>query len=77
MPFKEAEQFILASERTVSNNILLIDGIHNKAVDYEWQPDGTVDIIGPEQDMITHANHFIVHPKEMLWLVGLKTEIAV
>lgn len=61
--FKEAEQFILASERTVSNNILLIDGIHNKAVDYEWQPDGTVDIIGPEQDMITHANHFIVHPE--------------
>jgi isopenicillin-N N-acyltransferase-like protein len=43
--------------------MILIDSSQGKVRNYEWQPDGNVDIIEPEQDVITHANHFVVHPE--------------
>lgn len=60
--FEEAEEIILNSKRTVSGNIMLIDGKQGFARDYECYPSGT-DTIAPMDGILTHANHFVVEPE--------------
>lgn len=59
--FAEAEQVILQSKRTVSGNLILTSGKTNQARDYELTPKGA-DTIDPENNIVTHANHFVVNP---------------
>ena len=60
--FEEAAAIIRTAPRTVSNNILLSDGINGRAVDFEWHPEGA-DELYPENGILTHANHFVMHPE--------------
>ncbi|MCI8888548.1 MAG: acyl-CoA--6-aminopenicillanic acid acyltransferase [Hungatella sp.] len=60
--FQEAEQVLLNSKRTISNNIMLIDCRNGMARDYEWYPSGA-DILEPEAGVLTHANHFVKCPE--------------
>ena len=60
--FEEAAQIIRQAPRTVSNNILLADGIAGRAIDFEWHPEGA-DELFPEDGILTHANHFVMHPE--------------
>lgn len=57
----EAQKIVLHAPRCVSNNILLVDG-NGDAIDYEVQPE-QVDTILPTNGIVTHANHFVVHPE--------------
>ena len=60
--FEEAESVLLSTKRTISNNILLIDGKNGIARDYEWYPSGA-DVLEPENGVLTHANHFVKNPQ--------------
>lgn len=60
--FEEAEAVLLGTKRTISNNILLIDGKNGIARDYEWYPSGA-DVLEPENGVLTHANHFVKNPQ--------------
>ncbi len=57
---EDAKAYIASFPRSVSGNTMMVskDG---RAFDFEIHPGGT-DVIGPEGDLLTHANHFIVHP---------------
>ena len=56
--FEEAGQVIRTFRRAVSCNSLIgcADG---RAIDFEVHPKGAFEIL-PEQDVLTHANHFVV-----------------
>lgn len=58
--FEEAKEWVLSSQRSVSNNMLLMSAA-GQAVDVEGSPSGC-DLIHPRADIITHANHFTVRP---------------
>ena len=62
LDFASARRIIQDAPRTVSNNILLTDGIYGRAVDFEWHPRGA-DQLYPVQGILTHANHFVLHPE--------------
>lgn len=56
--FEEAAEVIRGFQRSVSCNTLLgcADG---RAIDFEVHPKGAFEIL-PEQDVVTHANHFVI-----------------
>ncbi len=60
--FDQAEQFVNTFPRAVSCNIMVAGYKENKAVDFEVYPGGA-DMIGTENGIVTHANHFIVQPQ--------------
>lgn len=60
--FEEAERVLLGTKRTISNNILIVDGRNGIAKDYEWYPSGA-DVLEPEHGIVTHANHFVKNPE--------------
>lgn len=60
--FADAEKLIKEAVRTVSNNILLTDAKGGQAKDFEWHPLG-VNELEPQDDILTHANHFVETPE--------------
>ena len=58
---EEAYGWLVHAARCVSNNMLLVDGKHGRAVDIEAYPGGH-DEIYPRDGIVAHANHFVVHP---------------
>lgn len=59
--FEEATATVKNTPRAVSCNYL-ISSREGLAVDYEAYPGG-IDEILPQGDIVTHANHFVVHPE--------------
>ncbi len=59
--FEEAKTLLATSKRSVSNNMMLVSG-NGRAIDLEAYPGG-VDFIEPKGGIVTHANHFVVHPE--------------
>lgn len=60
--FQSAKELILHTPRTISNNILLTDARQAIACDFEWHPQGA-DELSPGEGILTHANHFVMHPE--------------
>ncbi|MDO4493727.1 MAG: C45 family peptidase [Clostridia bacterium] len=60
--FEEAAEVIRTAPRTVSSNILLSDVANGRAIDFEWHPDGQDEML-PVDGIVTHANHFVMHPE--------------
>lgn len=58
---EEARNFIVNSKRDVSCNFMLASA-KGKALDIEAYPGGA-DRIEPQDGILTHANHFVVNPK--------------
>ena len=56
--FEEAAEVIRTFERAVSCNSL-IGAADGRAIDFEVHPKGAFELV-PEQDVLTHANHFVV-----------------
>ncbi len=59
--FDEAYDIITSFRRRVSGNTLMVSA-DGRTADFEIYPSGT-DVIGPEDGILTHANHFTVHPE--------------
>ncbi len=59
--FEEACDYIRNVKRSVSCNMMVVSA-DGRAVDFEVQPDAADEIV-PEKGILTHANHFIVHPE--------------
>jgi len=57
--FDEAKRLLLNCRRSVSNNMLLASS-EGRAIDIEAHPNGA-DTIQPVDDILTHANHFVVN----------------
>ncbi len=58
--FDEACDYIRGFTRQVSCNTMVAS--KDRALDFEVYPAGA-DEIAPEQGVLTHANHFVVHPE--------------
>lgn len=59
--FDQAKDLIINAQRSVSCNFMLASA-EGRALDLETYPGG-VDLIQPVDGVITHANHFVVNPK--------------
>jgi len=56
--FEKARSLLLTAKRSVSNNMLL--AAKGRALNIEAYPGGC-DLIEPENGIVTHANHFVLH----------------
>jgi len=57
--FDRARELLIHARRSVSNNMMLA-GADGCAVDIEAYP-GDVNMLAPNQGILTHANHFVMH----------------
>ncbi|MEA4919487.1 MAG: C45 family peptidase [Clostridiaceae bacterium] len=59
--FEEAVELVRDVPRCVSNNIMIV-GAEGKVCNMEVFP-GHIDVVEPEDGIVTHANHFVVTPE--------------